>query len=276
MIPASTGASLAGSDRAGQYRPVLRILSVLYWAYVVVTMPVLFLGALAVFLVTLPFDRRRVVLHVYSCAWATFYIVSNPLWRERIHGRSRLRWRGPAVIVANHLSMLDILVLYGLFRPFKWVAKAELFKVPIVGWNMWINDYVRVWRGDRESVKQMMAHCRAHLARGTPVLLFPEGTRALDGRLQRFKDGAFRLAFEAKVPVVPVAVTGTFAALPKHGLIMRQRMSARVEVLEPIDPRAFKSSDELREAARAAIAAALPEEHRPLAEPVQAPSAGAG
>ena len=131
-------------------------------------------------------------------------------------------------------------------------------------------------RKDRESVKQMMAHCRAHLARGTPVLLFPEGTRALDGRLQRFKDGAFRLAFEAKVPVVPVAVTGTFAALPKHGLIMRQRMSARVEVLEPIDPRAFKSSDELREAARAAIAAALPEEHRPLAEPVQAPSAGAG
>lgn len=254
---------------------MLRLLSVLYWGYVAVTMPVLFLGALIVFLVTLPFDRRRLVLHVYSCAWATFYIVSNPLWRARLVGRSRLRWRGPAVIVANHLSMLDILVLYGLFRPFKWVAKAELFKVPFVGWNMSLNDYVPVWRGDRESVRRMMAHCREHLARGTPVLLFPEGTRALDGRLQRFKDGAFRLAFEAKVPVIPVAITGTFEALPKHGLVMRQRMSAGAEVLEAIDPRAYASADALRDAARAVIAAALPEEHRPHPEPIKAPSASA-
>ena len=253
---------------------MLRLLSYLYWAYVVVTMPVLFLGAALVWLVTLPFDRRRLLLHVYSCAWGSFYIVSNPLWRARVRGRGRLPWRGPAVIVANHLSMLDILVLYGLFRPFKWVAKAELFKVPVVGWNMWINDYVPIWRGDRESVRRMMAHCREHLARGTPILVFPEGTRALDGRLQRFKDGAFHLAFEARVPVVPVVVTGTFAALPKHGLVMRERMDARVEVLEPIDPRAFPDADALRDAARAAIAAALPEEHRPLAQPVRAPSAG--
>ncbi len=254
---------------------MLRLLSILYWAYVLVTMPILFVGALVVWLVTLPFDRRRVVLHVYSCLWGSFYIVSNPLWRARVRGRSRLPWHGPAVIVANHLSMLDILVLYGLFRPFKWVSKAELFKVPIVGWNMWINDYVPVWRGDRESVKRMMEHCRAHLARGTPLLVVPEGTRALDGRLQRFKDGAFRLAWEAKVPLVPVAITGTFQALPKHGLIMRERMDARVEVLEPLEPRQFPSADALRDAARAAIAAALPEQHRPHPEPVTAPSAGA-
>jgi 1-acyl-sn-glycerol-3-phosphate acyltransferase len=254
---------------------VPRLLTILYWVYVLVTMPVLFLGALAVFLVTLPFDRRRVALHVYSCAWANLYIVSNPIWRARVQGRSRLRWRGPAVIVANHLSMLDILVLYGLFRPFKWVAKAELFRVPIVGWNMSINDYVPVWRGDRESVKRMMAHCRAHLARGTPLLLFPEGTRALDGHLQRFKDGAFRLAFEAKAPVIPIAITGTFEGLPKHGFVL-QPMSARVEVLEPLDPSDFDSADALREATRAVIAAALPEMHRPAKEPSRRPSASSG
>jgi 1-acyl-sn-glycerol-3-phosphate acyltransferase len=253
---------------------VLGIFSALYWVYVFVTMPLWFLGALLLFLVTLPFDRRRMVLHVYSCAWASFYIVSNPLWRARVRGRSRLPWRGPAVIVANHISMLDILVLYGLFRPFKWIAKADLFRIPCVGWNMWLNDYVPVWRGDRESVKRMMAHCRRHIARGTPLLLFPEGTRAVDGRLQRFKDGAFRLAFEAKVPVIPIAITGTFAALPKHGLVMRERMHARADVLEPIDPRRFASADDLREATRAAIAAALPEEHRPLPEPIRAHSAG--
>ncbi len=251
---------------------MLRLLSALYWAYVFVTMPLWFIGAALVFLATVLFDRRRLVLHMYSCAWASFYIVSNPLWRARIRGRSRLRWHGPAVIVANHLSLLDILVLYGLFRPFKWVSKASLFKIPIVGWNMWINDYVPVERGDRESVKHMMAHCRRHLARGTPLLLFPEGTRAVDGRLQRFKDGAFRLAFEAKVPLIPIAISGTSQALPKRGLVMRERMHALAEVLEPLDPRSFDSADALRDAARAAIAAALPEEHRPAASPARASS----
>jgi 1-acyl-sn-glycerol-3-phosphate acyltransferase len=254
---------LAVARGRGQDRPVLRLLSVLYWAFVVASMPVLFVGVLLVFLVTVLFDRRRVAAHLYSCAWATFYVVANPIWRSQVKGRERLPWHGPAVIVANHLSMLDILVLYGLFRPFKWVAKAELFRVPVVGWDMWINDYVPIWRGDRESVRRMMAHCRAHLSRGSPLLLFPEGTRALDGRLQRFKDGAFRLAFETGVPVFPVALTGTYEALPKHGLLMRNRMDARIEVLAPLYPADFESTDALRDAARAAIAAALPAEHRP-------------
>ena len=84
---------------------------------------------------------------------------------------------------------------------------------------------------------------------------------------------AIRLAWEAKVPVIPMVVTGTFQALPKHGLVMRGRMDARVEVLEPILPRDFPGADALREAVRAAIAAALPEEHRPAAEPERLPSA---
>jgi 1-acyl-sn-glycerol-3-phosphate acyltransferase len=251
---------------------VLPFFSVLYWAFVVLSMPLLFIGVLVVFLATVLFDRRRLAAHLYSCAWATLYVVANPLWRSRVVGREKLPWHGPAVIVANHLSMLDILVLYGLFRPFKWVAKAELFRVPVVGWNLWINDYVRVWRGDRDSVRRMMNHCRAHLARGAPLMLFPEGTRALDGRLQRFKDGAFRLAWDANVPLFPVALVGTYQALPKHGLVMRDRMNAKIEVLDPLQPADFASVDALREATRAAIAAALPPEHRPIERPPAAPS----
>ena len=234
--------------------------SILYWAFSIAVMPFLMIGALAVLLVTLPFDRRRLALHLYSCAWGSFYVVMNPLWRMRIEGRGKIPWRGPAVLVANHLSLADILVLYALFRPFKWVAKAELFRVPIVGWNMWINDYVPIRRGDRESIRQMMDHCRAHLSRGTPVLLFPEGTRSRDGRLQPFKDGAFRLAIEAGCPVIPIAVTGTFDSLPKNGFLLRNRMRAHVRVLDPISPDAYPSAHALRDAARAAIAAALPAE----------------
>jgi 1-acyl-sn-glycerol-3-phosphate acyltransferase len=230
---------------------VLAIFSVLYWAFVVVTMPLFFVVALLVFLVAWPFDRRRVAMHLFSCFWASFYIYANPLWRVRITGRSKLPWSGPAVIVANHLSLVDILVLYGLYRPFKWVSKAVLFKVPVVGWNMVLNDYVRLTRGDRESIRAMMAHCREHLARGAPVLIFPEGTRSPTGELQAFRDGAFRLAFEAGCPIIPVVIRGTAESVPKHGLVLRKRMDGRVTVLDPIDPKAFPSAPALRDATHA-------------------------
>lgn len=243
--------------------PAVFVFSLLYWSFALATMPPLFLGALVLFLVTLPFDRRRVVLHLYCCAWGALYVVANPFWRLHVEGREKLPWRGPAVLVANHLSLLDILVIYGLFRPFKWVSKAELFRVPIVGWTLFLNDYVRVWRGDTESVRRMLDHCKRHLARGTPVVLFPEGTRSRDGRMQRFKDGAFRLAFDVGCPVFPVAITGTYEALPKTGLSIKRGMRATVRVLDPLSPRDHPTVDALRAAARDAIAAALPEEGRP-------------
>ena len=245
---------------------MLRAFSAVYWVFVVLTMPIWWLGAFVLWLVATPFDRRRFLSQMYSCTWASFYVWMNPLWRARFTGRSRLPWRGPAVLVANHLSTLDILVVYGLFRPFKFVARADLFRVPAVGWNMWMNDYVPLVRGDRESIRKMMAHCRAHLARGSPVFIFAEGTRSRDGHLQPFKLGAFRLAAEAGVPVVPIAISGTGEALPKAGLVMTGRMAARVQVLEPIPP--SPDSDALRRAAHAAIAAALPEPNRPIAAEV--------
>jgi 1-acyl-sn-glycerol-3-phosphate acyltransferase len=248
---------LQARRRPAENARVPQAFSVVYWVFVVLTMPVLFSCALVIFLVTWPFDRRRLALHLFSCFWASFYVYCNPLWRVRFVGRERLPWHGPAVIVANHLSLVDILVLYGLYRPFKWVSKAELFRVPIVGWNMVLNDYVRLRRGDRESIRAMMDHCRRHLARGAPVLIFPEGTRSATGLLQPFKDGAFRLALEAGAPVIPVALRGTYDTLPKHGLVMRQRMEALVQVLEPLDPKAFAGIPELRDAARAAIAAVV-------------------
>ncbi|HET9594718.1 MAG TPA: lysophospholipid acyltransferase family protein [Anaeromyxobacteraceae bacterium] len=235
---------------------MLLAFSVVYWLFVVVTMPLFFAVALLLFLLTAAFDRRRLALHLWSCFWASCYIYANPLWKVRFEGRERLPWRGAAILVANHLSLVDILVLYGLYRPFKWVSKAEVFKVPVVGWNMVLNDYVRLKRGDRESIKAMMTHSRAHLAAGTPLLIFPEGTRSQDGRLQAFKDGAFRLAMETGVPVIPIAVRGTSDSVPKHGLVLRGRMDGRVTVLPALDPKQFESVARLRDAARAAIASA--------------------
>lgn len=242
------------------------LFSILYWTFFALSLPLWFVPQLVLFLLTLPFDRRRLVIHLYACLWGVSYVWLNPIWRLSVAGRDKLPWRGPAVIVANHLSLLDILVLYGLFRPFKWVSKAEIFRIPFIGWNMKLNGYVGLRRGDRESIKRMMAECRAHLAAGAPLLIFPEGTRSPDGRLQEFRDGAFKLACEAGCPVIPVVISGTYDALPKHGAMLREPMRARVRVLDPLHPADHEGSPaRLREAARAAIAAALPPEGRPLA-----------
>jgi 1-acyl-sn-glycerol-3-phosphate acyltransferase len=106
-----------------------------------------------------------------------------------------------------------------------------------------------------------MAACKERLDQRVSVMIFPEGTRSPSGDLQAFKDGAFRLACEAGCPIIPVAVIGTWAALPKHGLMLRQRMRASIQVLEPIHPADHGNDvDALREAARAAILARLPPE----------------
>ncbi|QRO02305.1 1-acyl-sn-glycerol-3-phosphate acyltransferase [Archangium violaceum] len=224
--------------------------SVLFWSFFAATSAVLFFVGLVVFLVAWPFDRDGRVLHLFSCAWAQLYIWVNPGWRVRLEGRERLPWHGPAVLVSNHQSLGDILVLYGLYRPFKWVSKASVFKVPFLGWNMYLNRYVGLVRGDKESIARMMAECERWLDRGVPVLLFPEGSRSPDDQLKPFKDGAFRLALSKGCPLIPIVLTGTGDTLPKHGLLLKYRARCRVRVLEPVDPRAFSDVVTLREHVR--------------------------
>src|SRR6266568_5974665 len=122
-------------------------LSIAFYALVFASFPVFFAGALALFLITAPFDRRRVLLHLYACFWSCSYFYVHPRWRVRVVGRRRLPWRGAAVIVANHQSLVDFLVLGALYRPFRWVAKAEVFRVPFVGWTMRLAGHVGLERG---------------------------------------------------------------------------------------------------------------------------------
>jgi 1-acyl-sn-glycerol-3-phosphate acyltransferase len=220
--------------------PAIRLLfSIVFWTFFVLSSAVLFLGAVVLWAVTLPFDRNLRILHLYSCFWAQLYMYVNPLWHLRVEGRDRLPWRGAAVLVANHESLGDILVLFGLYRPFKWVSKASNFNLPFIGWNMRLNRYVPLVRGDRESVGRMMAACEWWLARGVPILMFPEGTRSPDGQIKAFKDGAFQLAVKMQCPVIPVVLTGTAKTLPKHGLKLSTGANCLVRVLPPVEPAAF-------------------------------------
>lgn len=229
--------------------------STLYWLFVVVVAAALFPVAAAIRVVTAPFDRRRAVLHAFTCVWAAVYTWCNPAWRVRVRGRQHLRGGRTCVMVANHLSVVDIFVLHRLFVHFKWVSKIENFRLPFIGWNMVLNGYVAVRRGDRDSVVAMLAACRRLLHEGNSIMMFPEGTRSKTGECKAFKPGAFELAITSGVAVVPIALHGTFLALPKHGFRIGPA-AMTVEVLPPIDS-AGHDVESLAASARAAITAAL-------------------
>jgi 1-acyl-sn-glycerol-3-phosphate acyltransferase len=224
------------------------LFAVWWWTTFALVCAIMFLGATVCFVLTVPFDRRRVIQHLYSCFWAQIMFYLTPFWRLDIEGRDKLPWRGPAVLVSNHESLGDILVLFGLYRPFKWVSKAEVFKAPFLGWNMRYNGYVPLVRGDKDSIKEMMRRCHQWLELGVPILMFPEGTRSPDAEVKAFKDGAFRLAIEANsgahggagCPLYPIVLIGTADTLPKHGLLVKPVARCRVRVLDPIDPAAFE------------------------------------
>ncbi len=254
--------------------PIRRVLSALFWAFIVVSSLLLFPLALLLWAVTAPFDRRRAALHQFTCFWASLYTWLNPAWPVTIEGHERIRRDAVYVMVANHQSLLDILVLFRLFTHFKWVAKIELFRIPCIGWNMGLNRYVRLRRGDPESIARMMRTCEERMAEGSSIMMFPEGTRSADGRLKPFKHGAFTLAQRAGVPLLPIVVEGTADALPKRGFVLQGRHRIRVRVLPEIPYARFATQtvQDLTATMQALFAAELGEDARTAARPAAGPA----
>jgi 1-acyl-sn-glycerol-3-phosphate acyltransferase len=236
-----------------------RLLSLGFWLFLAASSVALFPVALAIWALSAPFDRRRVLLHRFTCFWGSLYTWLNPAWPVRLEGRERIRPDETYVMVANHLSLLDILVLFRLFTHYKWVSKIENFRLPFIGWNMRLNRYIELKRGDRASVVQMMQACEEALAAGSSILMFPEGTRSPSGRLRAFKPGAFELALRARRPILPIVIRGTSDALPKRGFVLRGRHPIHVRVLEPIPWEKFRerTSEALTAEIHALIAAEL-------------------
>lgn len=237
-----------------------RALSTLFWAFLTVTSVMLFFVAVLIWVTTVAFDRRLAVLHRFTCFWASLYSWTNPAWPVRIEGRERIEQGKAYVMVANHLSLLDILVLFRLHTHFKWVSKVENFNIPFIGWNMRMNRYIEIRRGDRSSVVQMMREARAALEGGSSIMMFPEGTRSL-GRLKSFKPGAFELAKDTASPLLPIVIQGTAEALPKRGFVLQGRHPITITILEPIPPERFRdlSVEALTERVRDRIADQLGE-----------------
>jgi 1-acyl-sn-glycerol-3-phosphate acyltransferase len=180
------------------------------------------------------------------------------IWRFSIEGSAPPDIRDRAyVVVANHQSMADPFLLSLLPWDMRWVSKASLFRVPIVGWVLRLGGDISLQRGDGESVRAMLAECRHALDGCLPVMLFPEGTRSRTGEVERFKDGAFELAVERGVPILPVAIAGTARCMRK-GAFRLCRGKAVARILPPIDTRALAEADvpRIRDLTRDVVAAA--------------------
>jgi len=219
------------------------IVSIYYWTFVLSSSLLLFPLAALIWVLSMPFDRRRLILHRYTCFWASLYTWLNPYWRVKIENRDLVKPGEVYIITPNHQSLVDILVLFRLFLHFKYISKIELFRIPIIGWNMRMNQYIQLARGGIKSIISMMKNCMKALHEGNSLIIFPEGTRSEDGEIQEFRDGAFELALKTKKTILPLAIYGSSQALPKKGVILRGKTLIRVRILQPIPHEEYKDMD---------------------------------
>lgn len=228
------------------------ILSIVVWATGVFLTIILFLAMLLITLVFYPFDRKRKLAHAQCYWWADALTALNPYWKVSVSGLENIDKRKTYVIVVNHQSLADIIILYKTKMQFKWVAKESLFKVPFIGWCLSLAKHIRLSRGKYSSIKKVYRESAGWLRNNVSVLFFPEGTRSETDEMKEFQNGAFKLALREKKPILPIVLSGTRDAIPKGSWIFATRASCTLKVLQPIDSTTFgfNEFDRLKDAAR--------------------------
>ncbi|MFL5620959.1 MAG: lysophospholipid acyltransferase family protein [Gemmatimonadaceae bacterium] len=234
-----------------------RLLSAWAWAAAVLLCLVGFFYVAAVWIVTAPFDPGRYQAGRALRRLAMSHVALTRLWRFETEGMPPEGPRRPYVVVSNHESYADIFLVSHFPWEMKWLSKHTIFQIPVMGWMMRMALDVPVRRGERGSALAALAECRDRLARRVSVMIFPEGTRSRNDDLLPFKDGAFHLAIQARVPILPIAIAGTRACMAKGSFAFR-RAHAKARVLAPIATDGLTMADlpALRERTRATIDAA--------------------
>lgn len=244
-----------------------RIYSAWTW-FVTALITVVWLPWLALlYLVTRPFDPGRYTVGRWFRRAAITSVALNPLWSFRTSGVRITDPRRPYVAVSNHESLADIFLISHLPWEMKWLSKESIFRIPVMGWLMYLAWDIPVRRSERSSRAEALEACRERLRNRVSVMIFPEGTRSRTDELLPFKDGAFRLAVEAGVPILPLVVAGTRGAMRKGSLIFG-RSVAEVRALEPISTEGMTLADvpALRDRVRDLIIAGRAQLRRELAQ----------
>ena len=210
-----------------------------------------------------------VTRHIDPLYWAglkgVLFFVRAVGVRVRVRGKEKISG-GVCLFVANHTSSADAPAVVGAIpRRIAVLLKESLFKWPIVGQAFTLAHFIPVNRSDRESAIASVEKAAGAMRAGQSFLIYPEGTRSPDGRLQQFKKGAVALAIKAGVPIVPVLCSGAQRVMAKRSMVIRPG-EILVEFLDPIDASKYtwEERDALREHVHDVMAAGLPPDQRPI------------
>jgi 1-acyl-sn-glycerol-3-phosphate acyltransferase len=176
-------------------------------------------------------------------------------WRIHISGAENLSANQVYVVVSNHQSLTDIPLIAHLKLDTKWLAKAELFRVPLLGWMLRMAGDVPVDRSDRRKSAKALLQCARYLRQHCSVVFFPEGTRSPDRQVLPFNEGPFQLAIRERIPILPLVVDGSGAALPRNSWIFGSTGDIHLRILEAVsvDGWNIKQVPALRDAVRQRI-----------------------
>lgn len=219
------------------------MLSLLYYLFLVGLCTVGMILSAAALVLLFPFDRARRTVHEISRAMVYVFFGIPPLWRVKVEGLEHVDRSKAYVIVLNHQAMTDIPTLYKVPLNFRWVSKREVFRIPFFGLFLRLHGDICIDRGQaKQAMEQLLRKGRMWIGRGVSVAVFPEGTRSKDGTIHRFKAGAFELAREAGVELLPVVLDGT-AQLVKANRLFRWRHTLVLSVLEPVTAERIAATD---------------------------------
>jgi 1-acyl-sn-glycerol-3-phosphate acyltransferase len=217
----------------------------------------LFFGSLAVVLAMTV--GPRFASWLCGTSWARLNSYLTPML-VRVRGREHIDPSQSYVLVANHQSHYDVFVLYGwLGIDFKWVMKQELRKVPALGFACEKIGHIYIDRSNHQAALASIEAAKDRIVNGTSVLFFAEGTRSRDGNLGRFKKGAFRMALDLELPILPLTLSGTRKVLPPATRKLFPGV-ASLTIHEPVTTEGLteKEIPELMNKVRDIIASALP------------------
>ena len=222
------------------------IQSVIIWVVGITLTVLLFLVMAFLSIILYPFDRKRKIVHAQCFWWTDAVTALNPYWDVKVSGLENIDRHKIYVVVSNHQSIADIVLMYKTKMQFKWVAKDSLSKIPVLGWNMLLARHIRLRRGDFSSTKRAYREAGEWLRNGVSVVFFPEGTRSDDHEIGTFQNGAFKLAIKEKVPILPIMIEGTKNAIPKGSWRFTTKISCLIKVLPPIETAGLLSHDFVR------------------------------
>ena len=225
---------------------MIRLLfSLIIWVYYGGMFILMFPFVLLAYIITAPFDKYKRVPNWILLMGGKLYVSTIPTWNVHYHGIDNYEKTEGTIIISNHQSFMDMPTQSLLPWTFKWVSKKSLFFVPFMGWTMKLSGHISIDRNKKTAIKALN-NIIPLLDHKIPIILFPEGTRSLDGKLHKFKNGAFSIATKHNYKIQPIVMDGTRNLLPSGDWKFSFHQDIDISILKPIDPQNFDSISDLK------------------------------